>query len=718
MTESPATRTASLADLPLAFAYRKGTNDIAREFYLPCHAVATTYDRAVGFFSSSIYAIAWPSLRQFVDQGGRIRLICSPVLSMQDQEALVEGHAALDEQAIAAQLQEEVKRLLAHSSLSKPTRVLATLVATGTVSIKIAFVGRDSDPRSQRLFHDKLGIFRDDSGHAVAFKGSMNETWAGLSADGNLESVDVFLSWAADREATRVADESRYFDDLWENRYPSVSVRPFPEIARQELLDSADPQNWRQLVDDICTEIELAGELSADRRSGGRVPRPHQVQALRAWSDRRRRGILEHATGSGKTFTALCAMRDSLDRGEIPIVLVPSELLVNQWLREIHATFDEQGLEILVCDGRTPTWRRMLGAWTRRGGDARAVIASMATAASDDFLGRVREGDHLFLVADEVHALGSTRRQAIFRIKTGPRLGLSATPRRAGDPAGTQAILDYFDGIVPPPFTLRDAIAAGTLSPYFYTIHTVALTPDEQREWDELTDRIRRAYAQVAGVGDGAEINERIRHLLLARARVIKRAGGKVPLAEQLVRKEYEQGQRWIVYCDSLQQLQAVVGQLRRAGLIAAEYHSAMPDEQRLATLAQFEALGGLLVAIKCLDEGVDIPSVDHALILASSKNPREFVQRRGRVLRTYPGKHFASIHDAIVIPNGPKDDDIGNRLLAGELARAIEFGRGAINPSCITDIELIANRFEFDATALAALGIESDDNNEKDDDE
>lgn len=714
MTEhSTTTRAKSLNALPLAFAYRKGTNDIAREFYLPCHAAANSYDRAVGFFSSSIYVIAWPSLRQFVDRGGRIRLICSPVLSGQDQEAMTEGHMALHEREFANKLRDEVRRLLANPNLSKPTRVLAALVAMGALSIRIAFVSGDSDSRSQRIFHDKLGIFRDIGGHVVVFKGSMNETWAGLSADGNLESVDVFVSWGGDREAVRVDDESRYFEDLWADRYPSVSVRDFPDVARQELVDSADLKKWPQILDEICNEIELAGELSPDRKPRGRVPRPHQVQALQAWNDWGRRGILEHATGSGKTFTALCAMRDSLGRGETPIVLVPSDLLVQQWLREVHGTFDEQGAEVLVCDGRMPGWRSLLGAWTRRGGDRRVIIASMATAATDDFLTRVREGDHLFLIADEVHSLGSARRQAIFQLNTGPRLGLSATPHRAGDAVGTQAILAYFHGIVPPPFTLRDAIAAGTLSPYIYTVHTVPLTVDEQRDWDELTDRIGQTYAQGADrLAVGAEFSDRIRYLLLARARITKRAAAKVPLAEQIVRNEYKRGQRWIVYCDSLGQLRAVTGRLRHAGLDAAEYHSGLPDPQRLATLTQFEALGGLIVAIKCLDEGVDIPSVDHALILASSKNPREFVQRRGRVLRAHQGKHFASIHDAIVIPNGPKDDDLGNRLLVGELARAIEFGRGALNPSCITDIELIANRFELNPADLSAVGIESDDDN------
>lgn len=698
-----------LAAIPLAHAYRKGRDDIAREFYLPCHAAATAYDRAVGFFSSSVYALAWPSLRRFVEAEGKIRLICSPVLSAADQDALAEGYSAVGEEESAETLRAEVQRLLANPHLSKPTRVLASLVATGVVSLKVAILDRASDPRSKRIFHDKVGVFRDQYSNRVVFKGSMNETWAGLSADGNLESVDVYVSWGGDREADRVNDEAAYFETLWANEYPTVTVREFPQVARDALVDSADPSNWVRLVDEICTEIELAGELSADTRPGGRVPRPHQVKALHDWIARGRRGIFEHATGSGKTFTGLCAMHDALSRHETPVVLVPSELLMDQWLAEVRETFEGRGVRVLACDGREPAWRSMLGAWTRQGEDPRVVVASMTTAAADDFLGRVRAGPHLFLLADEVHALGSRARRKVLGLDTGARLGLSATPRRAGDPEGTAALFDYFGEVVPPAFTLRDAIAAGALSPYFYSVHPLQLSTAEQTSWDDLTDRIRQIYAQGMARGDGADAGERIRHLLLARARIAKRAEGKVPLAVRVLAASYRRGHRWIVYCDARSQLEAVIAGLRQAGIQASAYHSAMPRDEREAVLQHLAALGGVVVAIKCLDEGVDIPAVDHALILASSKNPREFVQRRGRVLRRHPGKAYATVHDVLVVPNGARDDAIASRMLAGELARAVEFGRGALNPSSITDIDRIAFRFDFDLASLTEAGVEDD---------
>jgi superfamily II DNA or RNA helicase len=708
-----------LSALNLSHSYRKGANDIAREFYLPCHARATTYDRAVGFFSTSIYAIAWPSLTKFVARGGTMRLICSPMLSAQDQAAIAHGYEALEDAAgearLAEELRDEVRRLLSHPHLQKPTRVLAALIALRVVEVRIAVLSSTADVRSRAIFHDKVGIFRDGSGNSVAFKGSMNETWSGLSGDGNLESVDVFVSWGGDREHGRVEDERQYFDALWANDYPSVTVKPFPEVAQSELLDSADPDNWVALADEIAREIELAQEMSPEKRPGARIPRRHQIEALRQWRSQGRRGILEHATGSGKTFTALCAIDDALRQGEIPLVLAPSSLLVDHWVAEVRRTFADE-VAVLVCDGRNQGWRTWLGPYSRQtgNGEPRVLIASMATAARRDFLDRVRQGTHLFLVADEVHALGSSQRRQVFTLDTGPRLGLSATPERAGDAEGTNAIFDYFEGLVPPPFTLQDAIGAGALCRYFYYVHTVQLKSDEQTEWDTITNEIRRAYAQGRNdsQGDG-RFADRVKHLLLQRARIVKRAAGKVPLALRVVQDQYKEGDRWLVYCDSRQQLDHVIAAFHEAGLPATAYHSAM-EASRDATLIHFEKVGGIVVAIKCLDEGVDIPATSHALILASSKNPREFIQRRGRVLRVHSGKQFAFIHDAIVVPNLQSGDHVGNRMLAGELARALEFSRGSANPGAATDIELIAAEYELDLSGTAREGVEDEEESDE----
>ena len=310
------------------------------------------------------------------------------------------------------------------------------------------------------------------------------------------------------------------------------------------------------------------------------------------------------------------------------------------------------------------------------------------------------------LVADEVHRLGSRGNRALLDSSLfGPRLGLSATPERAGDPEGTAALLNYFGGVLEPRYTLADAVRDGVLTRYFYRPHTVQLTEDETTSWYRLSARIARLRAQL---GDSADDDGQMERLLFERARVIKQASGKVALSVNVISGAYERGQRWIVYCDDQGQLGDVVDALASAGHTAMPFHSAMEGD-RVETLRWLDRNGGIVVAIKCLDEGVDIPSVTHALILASSKNPREFIQRRGRVLRRAPGKALAFVHDAIVVPpRRPEADDAGpDPITAGELARAIEFAQSADNPAAGADLIAIAIDAGIDWETLTGAGVE-----------
>ncbi len=704
----------TLSGLKLKPSYHKGQDDIASAFYLPCMARAIEYDRAVAFFSSTIYVIAWPSLKMFIEGGGKLRIVCSPALSSDDLDAMATGCESKTDPALTQKLRDQFQDMLQSPYLRQPAKVLASLVALGVLDFRIAFVSKVASSRDRRIFHDKVGIFRDTSGNAVVFKGSMNESWMGLASDGNIESVDVFVNWLGERESDRVKEESAYFDALWNDRYPTVKTRPLPDLVLEDLRKAAEPQNWPDLLNEICQEMAGKERLSCGAGANRRLPLDHQAHALNEWIRQGRRGLLEHCTGSGKTFTAICAMRDALQRNETPVVIVSSDLLLKQWTKEIQQWLGDLGPDVLLCGAGNSRWRQdsLLNRWTRPGELPRIVVTMAKTACRNEFLSQISQGAHLFIIADEVHRLGSMENRRLLTLDSGPRLGLSATPRRFGDPEGTKSIQDYFGAVIQPPFTIRDAIKSGALTPYAYYAHQVALTVAEQQNWNSLTAKIGQMYARTPArndVQDGAGIT-RIRMLELERARIIKEAEGKISLAARVIREHYSVGQRWLVYCDSQAQLGDVLSALQHIDVDATEYHTAMQGDPA-ETLKRFALTGGVLVSIRCLDEGVDIPAVSHALILASSKNPREFVQRRGRVLRRFPGKALSYVHDAVVVPafstGGAKDRS--GRIVERELSRAVLFGRDAINPSGVVGLQRMLIHLGFDPEAFQAEGNEDE---------
>lgn len=694
-------------------SYNKAEDNIAEEFYLPCMRSSTQYDRISGYFGSTIYIIAWSALKEFISSGGKMRIVCSPYISKEDEEALSEGYTARNNEIIALSMQKEIETMFSNESLAVPYKLLAYLVFKNIIDLKIAVPSKYSEAEIKRLFHDKVGIFEDKVGNVVGFRGSMNETFMGLYSDGNIESIDVFPNWEDNRDKMRVSQAKNYFNRLWENQLNGVAVYSFPEAALNILQKQAKSVNWQELLDEIQVIEEKSIKWKPNSRLGDRIPRSHQVNALDAWLVNGRRGIFEHATGSGKTFTAICAIRKALDLGDVVMVLVPSRDLLVQWQKELQDTLLDLSIKYLYCGDGNIEWKKagFLRSWTiPTHNQFKIIIATMDTACQPSFLQNINQSEKLFIVADEVHRLGSNKRRKIFQINSGARLGLSATPRRYGDPDGTKSIFNYFGNIIPPPFTLEDAINQGVLTKYFYYPQTLSLSQSEQVEWNIVSDEINRFIARSNMDDKDILSNENLRKLLIKRARIVKNAYGKIQLAMQVLAENYKAGQRWIIYCDNREQLRIVLNNAIVAGIDAYEYYSGMPGD-RDNTLNYFELNGGVLVSIKCLDEGVDIPSTTHALILASSQNPREFIQRRGRILRKSVNKHFAKLYDAITLPvilNEESDRSLS--IIETELSRAIQFGKSAENPSCITYLKNIAVDFKIDYNILSEGGFEDDD--------
>lgn len=684
--------TGNLAAADFLTEYRSLKDNPVGGFYRRCLLNSMLYRRAVGYFRSSVFLVVGPSIVEFARRGGMIKLICSPELDPDDIDSIALGYARRSER-IAETIISQFDLLLAEPKTTQPARVLATLIAVGSLELKLAM-------RADRkgLYHEKIGIFRDGDGNCVSFKGSANETWSGWDSRGNFESIEVFCSWRGGLEAQRVRHHEAHFENLWSEHDPDVEVFPFPTSAVEHLKRAAFAR---------LDYVEIDQLPLPKRRSA----LPHQSAAIQAWAGQGYRGIFEHATGSGKTFTAILAIGEHAARGLPTLIVVPSRLLLEQWAEEIRDELPEAAM--LLAGGGHDRWRKprrlkgMTDADPSLG--ARIVLATMQTASMVEFISNVVSGDHLLVVADEVHQVGSPQNANIMTIDAGRRLGLSATPKRYGDPDGTAKIIDYFGAVVPPPITLVDAIRSGRLVPYEYYPHPVNLTANEADEWTGLTKKIQQEVArQRPDSSGGRPLSEKAKLLLIRRARIAKKASTKIQLAIDILDANFKTGQSWLIYCEDSAQLDEVSIGLRGMGLDPVEYHSGMLGD-RNATMSWFRSFGGVLVSIRCLDEGVDIPAVSHALILASSQNPRQFIQRRGRVLRRASGKQIAVIHDAIVVPVSGTDDSDQLGLLKGELIRSVEFAGNAINRDAAAELRGIAINMGIDPGSLPDEGMEDE---------
>lgn len=704
----------SLQDIQVLEEYRTGQIDLIEGFYKPCLINTSCYDRAVGYFRSSVFVLIGPDLIDFAKKGGEIRLICSPVFTKEDVEAISNGYKSKNDQ-IEKAINQDIDTIFSDKEIAKNTEALATLISLGILKVKLAIL-----PFSKGDYHEKLGIFTDENGDFITFKGSINETWNGWHERGNYESFDTFRSWISGRDERQANSHKSYFEKLWNNEIENIEIEEFPKVAIEKLkiaskksLDDIDPN---ELVDFFNIR---KNEPNTNETKGiynkRRTPLPHQIEALEGWKKQNKRGILEHATGSGKTFTAITAIKQHLEDGGVVIVAVPDRLLHQQWFGELKSEIE--GVIILKAGDGNNRWKKddTLMEFTSQGKDLgkRIILVTMPTARTDDFINHINGGDHLMIVADEVHEMGSSENSKALSITTGPRLGLSATPRRYGDLDGTYKLINYFGGIVEPPYTLEDAISDGRLVPYIYYPKAIRLSTEESEQWEIESKKISKEYARSKRDKKGnAIISRRLQHMIIQRSRIAKKAQAKTNLAVEIIKEHYKKEESWLIYCEDQYQLNEVKRELERENFNPLEYHSNMSGDAD-AALEWFKNFGGILVSIKCLDQGVDIPKISHAIILASSQNPRQFIQRRGRVLRICDDKHNAVIFDAVVVPVSLELEPSQLSLLKSEFQRSIQFAKTALNKSAASELETIAIKLGIDPEEIGLIetdGIEEDE--------
>ncbi|MEZ9419639.1 DEAD/DEAH box helicase family protein [Vibrio breoganii] len=644
------------SDLVLPINITTGYQDPNKDFFSPILGASKEFCVAVGYFTSGWLQDVVDGLHEMALKGGRCKFIISPNMDPNDEDIIRHTYRLEDENCL--QLLED-KLVSDIACLGKDKReILSNLILSGVLTFRIALPKRDGT----NLFHAKIGVAKDDESKYIAFNGSFNFT---SNAKSNWEYIDIYQE-DSNREKQRIKEIQNRFDVLWNNEDIFYDV-----VAPSDSFKTSVKSFGSKTVENYKIEHTLEPVNLRD----------YQNEAVSRWWKNKGQGMLVMATGSGKTITALSAVNkvvSSLQEKKQPIFVLfvlPLKHLLDQWHDEALEKF---GFKSVKCYEESSVWRNELSdLLTKQTFDSNGVVMAMvtnSTLSSSNFQKTIRNISTPFMiVADEAHNLGSETYLESLPAKATIRLGLTATPERYNDPDGTNKLIEYFNDVVYE-FSLEDAINAGFLVDYNYFPYKCEFNDEEFQEYKTLVSSLEdKSTSRITFESDldnltGAASNK----ILILHSKL-----QELKVSENL--------KHTLVYCGSQKddegsrQIEKVVRILGKELKVKTRKFTAEEstfDRQKI--LKQFTA-GDLeaIVAIKCLDEGVDVPATKQAFILASTANPREFIQRRGRVLRLSQGKSTANIYDFIMVP---PPGETNSRLVSREVRRGLEYNSLALN--------------------------------------
>ena len=721
----------TLKDINLKKCYDSDEDDILNEFYIPALSNSIKYDRLAGYFSSQSLAVAAKGIDRFIENGGKMRIVSGAQLSKEDVNAIKKAKTT-PESIVGNSIIEALENLKSEF-VKKHVRALAWMVANNMLEIKVA-IPKDEEgtvlsykeAERRGIFHQKIGIFEDDQQNTLSFSGSENETANAWKF--NIEEFKVFKNWKKCEKDYVNADKKR-FEKFWENSSKKCITLEIPEAAEKKLIEISKNSS--------IEEINLKKWYEKTNKTGKSIMKkqnkekqielwPIQKEALNSWIEDGYKGIFAMATGTGKTYTALGCLNNVLKQQErlIIVIATPRQVLNSQWEKSVdrYGIFDNFDLKKITADGTNPNWKNELYDLVQeiniRYRDYLLIFTTHHTFASEDFIKRITKSDYpLFLIVDEVHGVGTERRQRGLLGDYEFRLGLSATPERHYNESQTEELLDFFEGISFK-FSLEEAInkknkATGQsyLTPYVYKPHFVELTDEELVRYKEETEKIRNIFYN----SDDKEEREKLLTILTnKRASIVKTARAKYDKLKQIL-DGINEIKFTLIYCSSTnpEQIERTKEILEEKGIIwhqitqaegTKNSHNFNGQSERDHLLSEFQR-GELevLVSMKILDEGIDVKEAKRAIMLSNSANPRQYIQRRGRVLRRSEGKSKSIIHDIIVLPyldpHESQIDDIERKLLKKELERYTEFAEIAENDiECLKKIDNIRNKYRLNS--------------------
>lgn len=688
----------SLKDLNLKIAYNTSKDELIDNFFIPLLGTSIKYDRGVGYFSSSWIKEAFNGMKEFANNGGKARWITSPILSQEDWNALLLGDKAKNDELLKRLLESIIVDL--KNELEKDILLaFAWMVADEIIEFKLA------KPRNKLTceYHAKVGIFTDSDGNSISFDGSYNDSEHGLY---NFESIKVFKSW--DLTCEYVDHEKESFEKIWNNQDQNIQVYDIPSAAKAnilELINYSDRPYKKPEKSKINSFLDLIdNELPTLQMPPNITLREYQLEAIEAWKSNSYKGIFEMATGTGKTITALSgAVKLFQEKNRLfTIILCPYIHLGKQWQDEA----EKFGLRPVLVAESKQKWlegvNRVVRDFSQGRIDHGSIITTNASFLKGDLrkiLGEYDIWDDTLLIADEMHHCGSSEMLHVLPKDAQFRLGLSATPVREYDEFGTDILNNFFGGVVYK-FDLKRAIEEGFLTRYYYHPLPVNLTEEEFDEYIVLSERLSRIHPDPK-----EPISEAALKIAIKRTRVLNNSVSKIDWireninnCDKITYTLFYSGDK--IFHDILR----VLGYEKQMIVHEFTHEQTMKERSRLLALFTEEKIQSL-VAMKCLDEGVDVPPTRTAYFLASSSVSREFIQRRGRILRNSPGKESAIIYDLISIPpekylkKGKIDENYRTvkSALRRELSRTREFSSLAENKhTSLNDFIELADRYDL----------------------
>lgn len=712
----------SLKSLNLLSVYRTENNDLYKDFYQPILSCAIKYDRAVGFFSSSILTSSLKGISKIINSTGYVRLIIGQPLEHDEYEAIKNASTQKKQELVSKYMDDLLEMMQSEDSYNQRLLLLGYLVAINKIEIKYAL-------RKKGMYHEKIGIVYDDKDNIVVFQGSANETPSAFFEGINSECISVYKNWNEEIFNEYGKEYIYAFEKLWNNE--NKNTLTLNVLSEQyQRINAYIQENIIKNTDSLELErifIALDNELEEKNSKFQNIPilpkflginpfeiRYHQKNALKKWKANEFKGILQHATGSGKTITALYALTkifEAKQKNNHPlcvIISVPYIDLANQWAKEA-STFN---IIPVRCYENKNHWYDNLklktSLFTLNQIPFLCILVVNKTLVSLDFQNLISgiPAGNLMLIGDECHrhAAEETRKSlpdARFR------LGLSATPfiddeNEIDSPFTNYAkenLLNYYESIVDE-YTLEDAINDNILTPYKYHIIPTYLSHEEQEEYDSLSYEIGKIISQSNKKLTKSE-STRLSIISSQRSRLLGSAVNKLSALNSLIKSiPKDERKLSLVYVGEGKNnnddkiIDEVSKILRANNWKTAQFIGSTPKSERKNYLEMFKNQQiDALVAMKVLDEGIDVPACKTAFILASTKNPRQYIQRRGRVLRKYPEKNIANIYDFITLPNSDYQSSYGKTLKASELERIQDFTLLAINK---VDIESIIDSLEL----------------------